>query len=84
MLNKPLGDDLLSYPRLESPYIWVFQFFLNHIVQFVKSTIVLADSLVELQVEAAQSGAVLEFGLVVDICCSEAVDLDTAYTQSTL
>lgn len=83
MLSKPLGDDLFSYPRLKTPYIWVFQLSFNDFIQSVESAIVLANSLLEFEVDAPQSSAVLKLGLVVDICRSKAVDLDPAYELST-
>lgn len=37
-----------------------------------------ADPLVKLKIQPSQRGAILELGLVVDVGCSEAVDLDAA------
>lgn len=38
-----------------------------------------ANPLVQLEVQPSQRSAILEFGLIVNVCCAEAVDLDAAY-----
>lgn len=37
-----------------------------------------ADPLVKLQVQPSHRGAILEFGLIVDVRCAESVDLDAS------
>lgn len=39
----------------------------------------LADPLMQFQIQPAKGGTVLEFSLVVDICRSEAIDLYATY-----
>ena len=64
--------------RLEPPHVRILGTGAHNFVQPLQPAIVLADSLVKFQVQASQRRAVLEFGLVVNVRGTEAVDLDAS------
>lgn len=78
MFCQPVCNDLLSHSGLESPDIGILQLLGDDFFQPVLSTVNLADSLMKFQTETAQRGAVLELGLIVNVCGTEPVDLNTA------
>lgn len=79
ILSQPIPDYLFSNPCFEPPYIRILKLLLNDFIQPLQASIVSADPLVKLKIQPSQRSAILELGLVVDVCCPEAVNLYAAY-----
>lgn len=84
MLLQPICNDLFRNMRLEPPNLRIFTIFLLHLIQPIESTIVLANPLMQLEVEPAQRGAILEFGLIIYVAGSKAIDLYSPFKASEL
>lgn len=67
MLSQPLGDDFLGDSGFELPDCRVLDAFADHLVQPLGPPVLATDSLMEFEIQTAQGGAVLEFGLIVDV-----------------
>lgn len=79
VLSQPVLDHLLRSPGLKPPDIRILELLLDNLVQPVQAAIVTTDPLVKLEIQTTQRGAVLELGLVVDICGSKAINLDATW-----
>jgi len=79
ILSQPLRDNPLLHVSLKAPYILIFQALLHDVRQSFLSTIMATDPLMQFKIDATERCAILELSLIIDVCRTKTIDLDTAY-----
>lgn len=77
--SEPFFDDLFSNSGFKTPHIWVFDSIFNNFRQTVRTAVMSADPLVQLQGDPLYCSAVENLSLVIDVSRPEALHLDTSF-----